>query len=230
MFRELLSVFLNPHGPVSSMGEDFRRMLALAQENTLSAGEIYFGKNPSAEERSHIYEQDIQINKLERSIRKRVAAHLSVQGNNYDVPYCLLLMSLVKDVERLGDYAKNLSEVIDIYSEPLPEGEIVEELREVRRQVEETFRAAGEIFVSSDRDRAMLYIKKGRDIVHRCELLLAKNARSDYNAGVTTVLVLGIRYYKRVSSHLLNILSSVVMPLHKVDYYDEDELHEEAYG
>jgi len=210
------------------MGVDFCRMVALAQENTLRAGEIYFGKKVSPEERSRIYEQDVEINKIERSIRKRVAAHLSVDGNNYDVPYCLLLMSLVKDVERLGDYAKNISELVDLYSEPLPEGEIVEELQEIRRHIEDIFRAAAEIFVSSDRERAVLYIAKGRDMVHRCEILLTKNARSDYSAGPTTVLVLGIRYYKRVSSHLLNILTSVLMPLHKVDYYDEDELREEA--
>ena len=228
MFRELLSIFRNANGPVSSMGADFCRMVALAQENALSAGEIYFGKKASPEARSLIYEQDVEINKIERSIRKRVAAHLSVHGNNHDVPYCLLLMSLVKDVERLGDYAKNISELVDLYSEPLPEGEIVEELREVRRQVEDIFRATAEIFVASDRERALLYISKGRDIAHRCEILLTKNARSSYSAGATTVLVLGIRYYKRVGSHLLNILSSVVMPLHKVDYYDEDELREEA--
>jgi len=38
------------------------------------------------------------------------------------------------------------------------------------------------------------------------------------------VLVLATRYYKRIGGHVLNVLSSVVMPLHKVDYYDEDVL------
>ncbi len=32
------------------------------------------------------------------------------------------------------------------------------------------------------------------------------------------------RSYKRISGHVLNVLSSVVMPLHKIDYYDEDEV------
>ena len=38
--------------------------------------------------------------------------------------------------------------------------------------------------------------------------------------------MLATRYYKRIGGHVLNILSSVVMPLHKVDYYDEEELPE----
>ena len=34
-------------------------------------------------------------------------------------------------------------------------------------------------------------------------------------------MVLLTRFYKRVGGHLLNVVSSVVMPLHKVDFYDE---------
>ena len=31
-----------------------------------------------------------------------------------------------------------------------------------------------------------------------------------------------VRHYKRVAAHLLNVLSGIVMPLHKLDYYDEE--------
>ena len=37
-------------------------------------------------------------------------------------------------------------------------------------------------------------------------------------------VTLGTRFYKRIGAHLLNILSGVVMPLHKLDYYDEKVL------
>ena len=40
--------------------------------------------------------------------------------------------------------------------------------------------------------------------------------------------VLGTRYYKRIGGHVLNVLSSVVMPLHKVDYDDEDEIQKSS--
>ena len=225
MLRELLSVFRSSTGPVAEMGVDFTKMVKLSIENTLVAGEIYFGRRATPEERSRIYEQDVEINKLERTIRKRVAAHLSFKGSYLDVPYCLLMMSLVKDVERIGDYAKNLAEVVDIHPDGLPDGEIVRELQEIRRGVEESCRASAEIFESSDRERAMALITKGRDLAHRCDALIAKNARSSFDASTTTAIVLGIRYYKRIGGHVLNVLTSVVMPLHKVDYYDEDEIH-----
>ena len=40
------------------------------------------------------------------------------------------------------------------------------------------------------------------------------------DAGATTAFILGTRYYERIGGHLLNVLSGVVMPLDKVDYYD----------
>jgi phosphate uptake regulator len=54
--------------------------------------------------------------------------------------------------------------------------------------------------------------------------MIGKVTRSGYDAATATSLVLGARYYKRIGSHLLNVLSRVVMPLHKLDYYDEDAL------
>jgi phosphate uptake regulator len=206
------------------MGERFAEMLTLTQQMTLEAGEIYFKMDPKPEGRTRIYKADVQVNKLERTVRKQVIAHLSITSNTASLPYCLLLMSLVKDVERIGDYAKNLAEAPEFNNEPLPDDEIVAELREIRNGVEAAFAATAEVFISSDRERAVTLIREGRDLAHRCEALIVRIARSRYPAGLTAATVLGSRYYKRIGAHVLNILSSVVMPLHKLDYYDESEI------
>ena len=221
MLRELLSIF-RPGNPLRAMADNFAKMLELTHEQTAKAGEIYFRRSASPEDRTEIRRIDVQVNKLEREIRRQVITHLSMRGTTPQVPYCLLLMSLVKDVERIGDYAKNLSEVVDYSTNPLPEDDITAELREARAFVENTFESTAEIFSESDRERAIELITEGRDLARRSDLLLTRIARSDYDAGQTTAAVLGTRYYKRIGAHILNILSSVVMPLHKLDYYDED--------
>ena len=227
MLRELIKI-LRSKNPLSAINDDFARMIKLTYEMTTTAGEFFFGKKVTPEERSRIYEQDVQVNKLERSIRKRVVAHLSLMSNIPDVPYCLLLMSVVKDVERLGDYAKNISELVDLRLEPLPDDDILQELREIRKGVEEAFQSTSEIFATSDHERALQYIRRGRDLAHRCDTLIQHIASAPCEGpttpGTTTAQVLGVRYYKRIGGHVLNLLSSVVMPLHKVDYYDEDEI------
>jgi phosphate uptake regulator len=227
VLQELLSIF-RPGNPLRKMAEEYAEMLKLTCEMTITAGDIYFGGSVPPEARSGIYSQDVRVNKLERSIRKRVVAHLSIAGNTAHLPYCLLLMNLVKDIERIGDYAKNLSEVIDIHPGGLPDGEITGELKEIRMGVEEAFSAASDVLEQSDRERALAMIRQGKDYAQRADSLLMRIAHSDQDASTTVALVLGARYYKRIGGHLLNVLSSVVMPLHKIDYYDEDEIPNRA--
>ena len=111
MFRELLSLFRSDNA-ISVIGDDFNKMLDLTHDLTMRAGSLYFD-GPNAEESTEISRRDVKVNKLERRIRKKVIAHVALASNAQDAPYCLLLMSLVKDAERLGDYAKNLAEVYD---------------------------------------------------------------------------------------------------------------------
>jgi phosphate uptake regulator len=219
MLRELLSLFRS-NDPISRMGNDFSDMLELTREMTVSSGQFFFERAATADERTSIYKRDIEVNKLERSIRKQVIAHLSLGGQS-DAAYGLLLMSLVKDVERIGDYCKNLAEVYDEGGGPLPDDENTAELTEIRQIVEETFAAAGDVFKRSDTETALDLIRRGREVNHRCDALVTRVARGEYDAPTTTTLVLGTRYYKRIESHLMNVLSGVVMPLHKLDYYDE---------
>jgi phosphate transport system protein len=228
MLRQLLSIF-RASNPLTAMGVNFSQMLKLAYETTMKAGEVFSGTGLKPEERTWIYEQDVQVNKLERTIRKQVIAHLSIRGNAPDLPYCLLLMSLVKDVERLGDYAKNLSEIADLYTGCLPEDELSAELQEIKAGVETAFAATSDVFERSDTERAMELTRHGQDLARRCDMLIERVAHSDHDSRTVASLVLGTRYYKRIGGHVLNILSGVTMPLHKLDYYDEDAVTGE-YG
>jgi phosphate uptake regulator len=223
MLRDLIRIF-RADDPLGRMGDNFAKMLRLTQDQTIKAGQIFFSKPASPEERTKIYKQDVKVNKLERKIRKQVIAHLSVAGNAADIPYSLLLMSLVKDVERIGDYAKNLAETLDVSGAILPDDDTVAELREIRNGVEGVFEAVAEVFAQSDEEEAVELIRQGRDMSHRCDALIDRIAKSDYDAATTVAVTMGTRFYKRIGAHLLNILSGVVMPLHKLDYYDEKVL------
>ncbi len=222
MLKELISIFKGD-SPLKEISVRFREMLGIAQEMTLEASEIYWRTTPSMDRIKTLYERDIRVNKLERTIRKKIATHLTLNAN-YDVPYSLLLMSLVKDVERLGDYAKNLAETCDYTDAPIPDDEVTVELRDIRDKVEMLARETANVFSSSDRERATELTVEGRAVAKRCDELVRHIAKSSYTPGIAVKLTLGARYYKRIGAHLLNVLSSVIMPLHKLDYYDEDVL------
>lgn len=220
MLRALINLFRSDD-PLALMGQDFSRMLRVTHDMTITAGDILFGSAADAQARTTLYKTDVEVNQLQRSVRKGLVTHLSLPGNQQDVPYCLALMSLVKDVERLGDYAKNLAEIPEIHPDPLPDDALTQELQEIRRGIEKGFTQGLEVVAEFDHDRALALIEQGRSLTKRCEMLVNRTARSGYDAGTATAVVLAARFYKRIAAHVLNVLTAVVMPLHKLDYYDE---------
>ena len=218
MWSELIEL-LRPGTPMEGLSDDFEKMYGIVQEMGRGVRPHIFDHSLSIEQRSEIYKLDIQVNKLERSIRKRVVSHVSM--SRHHIPYCLLLMSLVKDVERMGDYIKNISEVSELGGGSVPEGELRKELAELADTAMVLLEEAFQIFKDQDQERANELVQVGRMAGKRCDNLLVSLAKSDFNAAETTSMVLLTRFYKRLGGHLLNVLSSVIMPLHKVDFYDE---------
>ncbi len=218
MWMEFLQIFVRGN-PMQKVADDFKEMYQTAHQMAKLVEPHIFDHTLPIDQRSHIYKLDVRVNKLERSIRKGVVAHLSLGRS--DVPYGLLMMSLVKDVERIGDYVKNISEVAQLGGSQVPEGDIRTELAELVQNAMILFEQTPDILTSQDRDQAHELVQMGRTSGKRCDKLLVALAKSDFDAGQTTATVLLTRFYKRLGGHLVNILSSVIMPLHKVDFYDE---------
>lgn len=218
MWMELLSVF-RPGDPMQKMAGEFREMLRIVEEMADIVDPHVFAQDLPIEDQSRIYKLDVKVNKLQRKIRKLVVAHVTLSRDH--VPYCLLLMTLVKDAERIGDYWKNISEVHTLGGSVIPEGALRDELADLISTAMTLMGEVGAIIDSQDVERARELIHEGRAAGKRCDKLLVELAKSDFDAAATTAMVLLTRFYKRVGGHLVNILSSVVMPLHKVDFFDE---------
>jgi phosphate transport system protein len=221
MWLELISIFRKGDAMETLAGE-FRAMLQLLQQMSHIMNGRVFDQDLSLDERSQVYKLDIRVNKLERSIRKRVVSHVTLARDH--VPYCLLLMTLVKDAERIGDYWKNISEIGTLGAGKIPEGELKIELEEIIELAMTLMDELVPILDTSDRERAEELLQTARLMSKRCDQLLVELAKSDFRAAETTALVLLTRFHKRIIGHSFNILSSVVMPLHKVDFYDEQFL------
>ena len=217
MWKELFQV-LSDNNPVEPMTQELMQMLEITKEMSSLVHEHVFDQDFGVDQRAAIYKLDIKVNKLERSIRKRVITHLSISHDH--VSYCLLLMSLIKDAERVGDYLKNISEVPELGGAQVPDGPLKTELQEIIDLAVEMLKTTPDILATEDTERATDLLQVGRNTGKRCDVLLVELAKSDLTAAQTTSMVLLTRFHKRLGAHLLNILSSVVMPLHKIDFYD----------
>ena len=77
------------------------RRALLAPMSALVGGAVAAEVNPE------LRSTDQKVNQLEREIRRELVVHASVLGR-IETPAVLIYMSIVKDIERIGDYAKNL--------------------------------------------------------------------------------------------------------------------------
>ena len=109
MFKNI-SAFLKGHSFLDNTLQEFKEMLDNAQSMYAQVCQSLIHGDANDNLKENIYSLDARINDLERDIRKKVVEHLVLQPT-VDVSTCLVLMSVVKDAERLGDYCKNLYEV-----------------------------------------------------------------------------------------------------------------------
>ncbi|MCK5706061.1 MAG: hypothetical protein KAI43_00305 [Candidatus Aureabacteria bacterium] len=170
------------------------------------------------EAKQMIYSYDRKVNEAEKNIRRRVIEHLTINPS-VDTPTCLILMSVVKDVERIGDYDKNLYEAAELLQEPLPEELKEKYLNHLVERGNEQFEFTKKAFIKSDRTLAEKVMKMEGYIIHHADSYIKELSQSDLDVNTTVSLVLSVRYLKRIAAHLANTASSVIMPVSDIDFY-----------
>jgi phosphate uptake regulator len=163
---------------------------------------------------------DHKVNLLEREIRRDLAVHASVVGGIH-TPAVLLYMSIVKDIERVGDYAKNL---LDLARDGADFSRIpdVEDWRQLADEISQLITEAGVVFKARDEARARRMMTRGGELLDIFDDQVTELVRKDDPGPQAVPRALAYRYLKRVVAHLLNLLSAVVMPLHSIDFFYED--------
>ena len=228
MFRELLAAWRKTD-PLKEMYEGLIAMIEAGEWMFDAAWAAAREGEVPPEFKAALYRKDIEVNRTERAIRRRIVEHLAVQPG-VDVPACLVLMSVVKDAERIGDYCKNILEAAELQAEPVTKCEFYYRFKDAARDVCAIFGKTRKALADSDELLGQEVIVEERDISARCDALVKRMASTDLPARLAVPWALLARYLKRVSAHLGNMASSLVMPLHKLDYFDEKHLQSEAGG
>jgi len=222
MFSTLRLLFGSEIESLDVARGEFLEMLEIGREMFDTARAGVFDEALTAEQRSEIYRLDRQVNKLERSVRRRVLVAMHTGAN---INAGVVLLHVVKDAERVGDYCKNIAEVRDYDPRSLGDTPSGKNLQVIMDEVAALFGAVGPVMVPDGApDDAVSLLQTARELCKRCDQLLVRIAASDMDSSAVTAHVLMSRFTKRVAAHLSNILSAVVMPLHKIDYFDESEL------
>ncbi len=220
MFREFIDA-LRKRPLLTQMFDEMEQMLDSGLEMYRMISAVLTGKEKLTEEtHDRVYEIDRGINHLQRKIRKQLVQHLIVSPGT-DVPISLVLMSIIKDAERVGDITKNLLEVAEAQEGAFREGKYDHQFLKLLIETESLFEPTVEAFRMSDKDMGHEALQKGRNLAQECDALIDNLVEESLVCKEAVLYALTARYLKRISLHLSNIASSVVMPLHKLDYFDE---------
>ena len=218
MIREILSVFKAN----TLMDRAFQRsydMLDLTYKMYLQAKEV-LRNTEHAELEVDISDEDIEVNKYQREVRKDVFNHL-VLTDGEQLSSGLVLVSIVIDLERIGDFTKNIVEIAQSHPQRLHGGKFEDDLIRIEDAVAENFCRTVEVFKNSDEQAARKLIKDFKWISKVSDeslMALVKQADPSITSGSAAALALYFRSLKRINAHLRNVTTSVVNPFHRIGY------------
>jgi len=201
------------HGRIVTMLQDCRHTFDLAANALL-------GGTDAAVVGPEIHKTDVRVNKAERKVRKELVVHTSVRGASADLPTVLVAMSIVKDAERIGDYAKNIwdltTEGVDLSGAP-----DLEMLLKMRDKTSRLLAKSAQMLADRDAGAANQMLKSLDEDRGQFDQLISAQLQSEGSPADAVARALFFRYLKRITAHVMNVLTSLVMPVHRLDYYDE---------
>ena len=184
----------------------------------LAANALLGGTDPDVV-KEDIWETDKRINRNERRIRRRIVTYLTTHGGAGASGH-LVLMSLVKDAERIGDYGKNIFDLA-LLGRGLPD-EVRKDLLELRVTLSRMLAKARNVYASEDEEAARAFIAQAEGISRHCDRQTDAMVMRDDADGRSAASALAYRYFKRINAHAMNVITSVLVPIDRLDYWDED--------
>lgn len=196
------------------MRGEFCQMLDAGRHVFDAASNALLGGTDLETIRADLFKTEKRINKSVRRLRREIVVHSSVHGPA-TFPACLVLMSITKDAERIGDYAKNLFDLAAITPGP-PEGERRADLIRLKDRISKLLADCRDAFRNSDRPAALGLIERATQLEDHCDNQQDNVVRDQPPLAATYALT--YRYFKRVASHVFNVLTSVVQPVDRLDF------------
>ncbi len=181
-------------------------------------------KRDTSELKIDFRKKDLMINEYEREVRKKVLTHLSIVGQ-MNISSGLVLTSIIIDIERIGDYTKNIVELALNHPQRLDGGDFESELAQIEETLITIFDKLIAAFKKTDVQTAREIMNESSEITKKCDdwvRLLIKGESIPQNSSDAVCLALYIRHLKRVCAHLRNIASSIVNPFHRIGYREKN--------
>ena len=220
IFREIVNLWKSEDLLSQAWNESYKMMMLSNEIFTQAIKYLREGENKDIIKA--LKKRDIEINIFQRDVRRKVVTHYAISQDIDDLPNGLVLLNMVVDVERVGDYTKNILDLALNHPNIIKSEEFSEDLYHVEQEVISRFSKTLEAIHTQDADVAQKLLANYKTtltsisdtIVNGCisgEISLGDESK-------TVALALYARYLKRIGAHLKNITTVLVNPFDAVGY------------
>ena len=219
MWKDIVTLFRS-EGPLQEAFDDSVTMLRASHGMYKDAVAALRGAGPMVVD---IYERDRVLNKHERSVRRKIVTHMSVSSKP-DINLGLVLTAIVIDIERIGDYTKNIVELAAGLESPFDALELNDDVSKIERSIDAMFADAIPALEESDETRARRIMETHAEVAKIVDGTIPRLQDSQVlkgRSGHAVTVALYMRYLKRVSAHIKNVASSVVNPYHRIGFREK---------
>jgi len=220
LFRDILQLLAKDNLQVQALSECYEMADLCHKMVTVSVESLRNCDDASID--IDIYQLDKRLNSFERDVRRKVMTHLSL-GHTSDIASGLVLVSIVIDLERIGDYSKNIHDLAEHHPTRLRGGELEGSLKTIESETLDLFGRTISAFKSGNINQARRVMTDYKeDISGQSSEVLKALVRGDVvmETRDASALALYVRFLKRIAAHSRNLCSSLVNPFDRIGYQE----------
>ena len=220
IFKDILNIWKSDN-LLAQAWDDSIKMLSLSNDIFVQSIQ-YFNSGENIDAVKALKKEDQSVNDYYQLVRRKVLTHYSIDKPPVETSGGFTLVNMVVDIERIGDYCKNISDLTLIKSGPMDFGELRDDIKSIETEVESRFTKT--IQAIQDQDEALAdhllnsYKKMVTKVSDKIVRKIASGEITLNDSAQGACIVLYARYLKRIGAHLKNITSTIVNPYDKIGY------------
>ena len=220
IFKDILGIWKSDN-LLAQAWDDSLKMLSISNDIFVQSIQ-YFNSGENIDAVKALKKEDQTINDYYQLVRRKVLTHYSIDKPPVETSGGLTLVNMVVDIERIGDYCKNISDLTLMRDGPMDFGELSDDIKSIEQEVESRFIKTIQAIENQDEALAENLLNNYKKMVTKVSDRIVKDIASgriqfpDSSQGASIALY--SRYLKRIGAHLKNITSTIVNPYDKIGY------------
>ena len=220
LFADLMKIW-RKEGLLFQAWEESLKMLELSH-NMFNKAVKKSKRQESLSVLKKLKNRDKEINSYQREVRRKIVTHFALEKNTHDVTSLMVLINMIVDIERIGDYSKNILDLAINYPDTLNTKNLHDDLYDIEKAVKERFDHTIVAVKTQDIELARGLLSGFKEHVTGASDRIVNSiiaGELEFQTGSEAAAVaLYARYLKRVGSHLKNITTTIVNPIDTIGY------------